>query len=190
MCSQGWGTTAYIKPEPWGALSELWPSRTMQLPAVNVFFQPSIIQGLFFNGSEDKLWTLFWSNLIAVTAFSLTIYPLSQWENKPCCSFLCHDFQVYHARIQSGWQFSPDFIIRKKKGMLALQKNKSPAWVGEKNWKVSCVFIWLFCIAFSREILALTGRESVAGWKQSSCPKPSTAFFRKILAILTPRQNF
>lgn len=101
---------------PWGALPELWPSRTMQLPAVNVFFQPSIIQGLFFNGSKDKLWTLFWSNLIAVTAFSLTIYlSLSQWENKPCCSFLCHDFQVYHARIQSGWQFSPDFIIRKKK---------------------------------------------------------------------------
>lgn len=116
-----------LNQQPLGALLELWPSRTMQLPAVNAFFQPSIIQGWFFNGSKDKLWTLFWSNLITVTALSLAVYnSLSQWENKPWCPFLCHDFEVYHVTIQSGWRFFPDFIIRKKKES-ALQINKSPA---------------------------------------------------------------
>lgn len=53
---------------------------------------------------------------VTVTTLSLTTYPsLSLWENKPCTSFLCPGFEVYHVMIQSGWQFSPDLIIRKKK---------------------------------------------------------------------------
>lgn len=149
-----------LKQLPLGALLELWPSRTMQLPAVNVFFQPSIIQGVVFNGRKDKLRALCWSNLITATALSLTVYPsFSQWENKPCCSFLCHDFEVYCYNLE--WVANLFLLHHKKgKGISIVDKSISSLGLRVELKDELCIYMaFLHCIQH-RDIGTCTNRVS------------------------------
>lgn len=163
-----------LRKLPLGALPELQPSRTMPLPVACTFLQQSTINtfsdyslmdvrtncGHNFHPIISKDWNshnhkTFSDNLsisFSVGKWTLLFFPVSLLWGLP--------YYVSEWVAILSWPHH-----KKEKGMSALQINKSPGlpWIQGKNWKMSCIFIWLSCPAFNRQILALTQSESVTG---------------------------